>query len=85
MDYYSSLIYVNDFYLECKLKDVLFADDTNLFISDENIGEIFHQMNKELKVSLVGLTQISSLLILVKQNEQYFTSLLKSVFHAYKI
>ena len=49
LDHYFSLIYVNDFYLECKLKNVLFADDTNFFISDENIGEIFHQMNKELK------------------------------------
>ena len=27
----------------------MFADDTNLFISDENIGELFQQMNKELK------------------------------------
>ena len=26
----------------------MFADDTNLFISDGNIGELFHQMNKEL-------------------------------------
>ena len=27
----------------------MFADDTNLFISDENIGEIFQQMNNEVK------------------------------------
>ena len=27
----------------------MFADDKNLFISDENIGELFKQMNKELK------------------------------------
>ena len=27
----------------------MFADDTNLFISDENIGELFQQMNNELK------------------------------------
>ena len=31
------LIYVNDFYLSCKLKNVMFAYDTSLFISDENI------------------------------------------------
>ena len=43
------LIYVNDFYLASKLKNVMFADDTNLFISDENIGELFQQMNNELK------------------------------------
>ena len=41
-------IYVNDFYLASKLKNIMFADDTNLFISDGNIGELFHQMNKEL-------------------------------------
>ena len=27
----------------------MFADGTNLFISDENIGELYQQMNKELK------------------------------------
>ena len=43
------LIYVNEFYLACKLKNVMFADDINLFISDENISELFQQMNKELK------------------------------------
>ena len=44
-----SLIYVNDFYLASKFKNVMFADDTNLFILDENIGELFQQMNNELK------------------------------------
>ena len=43
------LIYVNNFYLASKLKNVMFADDTNLFLSDENISELFQQMNKELK------------------------------------
>ena len=28
---------------------VFFADDTNLFISNENIGGLFQQMKKELK------------------------------------
>ena len=27
----------------------MFADDTNLFISDENIGELFQQMDKGVK------------------------------------
>ena len=27
----------------------MFADETDLFISDENIGEQFQQMNEELK------------------------------------
>ena len=43
------LIYVNDFYLASKLTNVMFADDANLFISDENIGELFQQMNDKLK------------------------------------
>ena len=43
------LIDVNDFYLASNLKNVMFADDTNFFISDENVGELFQQMNKELK------------------------------------
>ena len=43
------LIYVNNFYLASKFKNFMFADDTNLFISDENIGELFQQINNELK------------------------------------
>ena len=43
------LIYINDFYLASKFKNVMFADDTNLFLTDENTGELFQQMNKELK------------------------------------
>ena len=27
----------------------MFADDTNLFFSNENIGKLLYQMNKELK------------------------------------
>ena len=27
----------------------MFVDDTNVFILDENIGELLQQMNKELK------------------------------------
>ena len=27
----------------------MFADDTNLFLSNENISELFQQINKELK------------------------------------
>ena len=43
------LIYVNDFVFASKLKHVMFADDTNVFISDKNIGKLFQRMNKELK------------------------------------
>ena len=45
----SILIYVNDFYLASKFKNVMLPDDTNLFILDENIGELFQQMSKALK------------------------------------
>ena len=40
------LIYVNDFYLASKFKNVIFADDRNLFLSDDNISELFQQINK---------------------------------------
>ena len=43
------LIYVNDFYLASNFKNSIFADDTNLFLSDENIGELSQLMNKELR------------------------------------
>ena len=35
------LMYVNDFYVASKLKNIMLADDTNLFISDDNVGELF--------------------------------------------
>ena len=35
------LIGVNNFYLASKLKNIMFADNTNLFISDEKIGKFF--------------------------------------------
>ena len=48
------LIYVNDLY-KCseKLNPVMFADDTNLFISGINVDDLFSDMNCELnKISL---------------------------------
>ena len=45
------MIYVNDFYVASTLKNVMFADDTNLSLSDENIGKLFQQMNKLKSVS----------------------------------
>ena len=52
------LISVNDFYLASKLKNAMFVDDTNLFISDENIGKLFQQMNKESHWLHVSATQL---------------------------
>ena len=43
------LIYVNDFYVSSKFKNAIFADGTNLLISNKNIDELLHEMNKELK------------------------------------
>ena len=44
------LIYINDlFESSSKLTAVLFADDTNVFISNSNIENLFETMNKELR------------------------------------
>ena len=47
------LIYVNDLYrVSSEISAVMFADDTNLFLSDKNIDILFTKMNIELaKVS----------------------------------
>ena len=43
------LIYVNDLYkASSTLTEVMFADDTNLFISNRNIEKLFADMNTEL-------------------------------------
>ena len=44
------LLYVNDLYkASTKLLPVMFADDTNLFLSDKDIQNLFLKMNKELE------------------------------------
>jgi len=44
------LIYVNDLCKSSKiLLEVMFADDTNLFLSDKNINSLFENMNLELE------------------------------------
>ena len=47
------IIYVNDFHNSSKLlTEVMFADDTNLFMSNKNVNKLFSDMNRELiKVS----------------------------------
>ena len=45
-----SYIYINDlFRSSSKLTPTMFADDTNLFISDSHIENVFETMNKELR------------------------------------
>ena len=73
------LIYVNDFYLASKFKNVMFADDTNLFLSNENIGELFLQMNKELKSVSTWFKANKIKPILIEPNRLFFIQLLKSV------
>ena len=44
------LIYINDlFRSSSKLNPIMFADDTNLFISDSNIENLFETMNEDLR------------------------------------
>ena len=53
--------------------------DTNLFISNENIGELFEQMNKELK-SVSTWFKVKKLFIsLNKKNGHFFIPLLESI------
>ena len=43
-------IYINDLFRNSsKLTLIMVADDTNLFISDSNIGNLFEKMNEELR------------------------------------
>ena len=48
------LIYVNDLYIaSSKISAVMFADDTNFFLSNKNIDNLFSNMNNKLsKVSV---------------------------------
>ena len=43
------LIHINDLYRASNLMTIMFADDTNLFLSNRNINHLFHDMNIELK------------------------------------
>ena len=44
------LIYVNDLHkASSNLKPVMFADDTNLLLSNKDINKLFHYMNVELQ------------------------------------
>ncbi|XP_065662956.1 uncharacterized protein LOC136085565 [Hydra vulgaris] len=43
------LIYINDLYRASNLMTIMFADNTNLFLSNKNINHLFHDMNIELK------------------------------------
>ena len=43
------LIYINDMYrVSCIVSPIMFADDTNLFLTHSNVKEMFQIMNNEL-------------------------------------
>jgi hypothetical protein len=47
------LIYVNDLWRASNISTIMFADDSNFFISGKDIPQLFVQMNNELdKISL---------------------------------
>ena len=70
-----NLIYVNDFYFASELKNVMIADDTNLFISKENAGALLQQMNKELKGVSAWFKANKLSTILIKPNGLFFIPL----------
>ena len=53
----------------------MFADDTNFFLSDENIGKLFKQMNNKLK-SVSTWFKTNKLSINIDKNQKdYFLCL----------
>jgi len=51
------LLYLNDLaMISSKLKFILFADDTNAFLSHKSLDKLFEIMNAELQKMLNGLT-----------------------------
>ena len=57
----------------------MFAGDTNLFLSDKNIGELFQQMNKELKCVSTWFKANKLSIDIDKTKWTIFIQLLKSV------
>ena len=49
----------------------MFADDTNFFLSDENIGKLFKQMNNKLK-SVSTWFKTNKLSINIDKNQKYY-------------
>ena len=54
------LLYVNYLYnASIIFKPIMFADDTNLFLSAKNIKPVFQIINKELSIIQIGSMQIN--------------------------
>ena len=52
--------------------ELIFADDTNLFLSHKDIDTLFNSTMWNLQVSQRGLSQTNSLWMLIKLNGCYF-------------
>ena len=73
------LIYINDLCLVCKnTLPILFADDTNLFISHQDLAHIETMLNEELKSISLWL-QVNKLSLNVKKTFHYFFQKIRSV------
>ena len=60
----------------------MFTDDANLFISDENIGKLFQQMNEELK-GVCSWFDVNKLFIDIDKTKwTIFHSTFQKAFHA---
>ena len=60
------LIFINDLSKSTSLDPIMFADDTNLFYSNENINTLFDTVNKELNINV--WFQANKLSLNVKKN-----------------
>ena len=62
------LLYINDIsHVSDELFLILFADDTNAFLSGKNIHDLFHSMNTEFKKKLVVWLDINKLRLNAKK------------------
>ena len=62
------ILYINDLtQVSNKLKNIMFADDTNLFLTGKSITDVEHQMNIEL-VAINTWFQANLLSLNVKKN-----------------
>ena len=69
------LLYINDIYNVCpNLCPILFADDTNLFISGENITDLYTSMNAALDKILVWLRTNKLSINIEKTHYMLFTN-----------
>ena len=75
LGHYFCLLYVNDFENSSSvLSFILFADDSNLFVSDSNINHLVHTVNNELKSAANWFTVNGLSLNTAKTNYMLFSN-----------